>query len=110
MQQFLDYLNNVLHIDPIIVLIVIAAGFFQEKYMCSFRVSKDEKTDAALKTLLVSFSVSIIYLVFKGLPKEMFAQYFLSYFLATSFYEMILRPFKKWLAKLGSDEDKKPTV
>ena len=41
--NILNWLQENLHIDGVIVLIVIAAGFFQNRYMKTIKVSKDEK-------------------------------------------------------------------
>lgn len=109
--EIFDYLQKTLHIDPIIVLIVLASGFFTKRYLKKFNLVKnDEKTNDAVKTLVISFIVSIIYLALQGLPREMWSQYFLSYFLATSLYELILRPIIKAVQKatgsLDADADK----
>ena len=97
--ELFNYLKEYLHIDPIIVLIVIAAGFFVKRFLRTIHWIKDERTDEAVKTLLVSFSVSMIYLLLVKTPREMWAQYFLSYFMATSMYEIIIRPAVKFIQK-----------
>lgn len=102
--NILEFLQTYLHIDAVIVLIVIGSGFFQEKYLCAFSISKDSKYDAALKTLFLSAAISVIYLALVGIKKDAFAEYFLSYFLATSFYELILKPIIKMFRKNVEDE------
>ncbi len=107
--DYLTYIKDHLHIDPIIVLIVIAAGFFQNRYLAKWNISKDDKTASALRTLVVSGVVSIIYMWLSFTPRDAFASYFLSYFLATSMYELLIRPVTKWLIKITGNiggEDK----
>lgn len=102
--EYIKWLQENLHIDPIVVLIVIASGFFQNRYLSSWVIGKDTRASSALKTLLVSFVVCVIYLYLAFTPRNAFANYFLSYFLATSLYELILRPLIKWINK-GKDID-----
>lgn len=106
--SFLDFL----HIDPMIVMLVICSGFFQEKYLCGSTWSKDSRRDAAYKTLVVSVLVSLIYILLFHLQDKsvtiMWAKYFISYFVATSLYELLIRPFRKWLAKKTGDNDQTP--
>lgn len=105
--ELLDYFKDNLHIDPIIVLIVIASGFFSKRYLKGFAlVITDEKADDAFKTLLVSLIVSAVYLALIGLPREMWAQYFISYFLATSLYEIIVRPISKVIKAMAGSKGK----
>lgn len=102
--ETLNYLKEYLHIDPVIVLLVIGSGFFQDYYLKFWTLTKDTKTSGALKTLIISSIVSAIYLSILSYvdkpPKEMWAQYFLSYFLATSFYELLIRPITKYIKKI----------
>jgi hypothetical protein len=98
MEQTLPYLWEAFNsnIDWVIVLLVIASGYFQAAYM------KDLNFADALKTLLVSFVVSGIYLLLVGdlTDKGSLAKYFFSYFIATSLYEILL---KGWTKKLIGD-------
>ncbi len=91
--QFLSFL----HIDPVVVLIVIGSGYFQLYYLKTWTIDK------ALKTLVVSFLVCLIYfwiLYLNGnFPREVWANYFLSYFLATSLYELIIAPVTRAISK-----------
>lgn len=96
--NILEYLKMI-HIDPVIVLIVIASGFFQNRFLCYWEISKDQKTAAAFRTLIVSAAASLIYLWLVGVKRDAFAYYFLSFFLATSLYELLIRPLVKWIKK-----------
>jgi hypothetical protein len=95
MEQTLPYLWDAFNanIDWIIVILVIASGYFQNAYL------KDLVFNDALKTLLVSFVASGIYLAFAGnlTDKASIAKYFFSYFLATALYDVLL---KGWTKKL----------
>jgi hypothetical protein len=102
MEQTLPYLWDAFNanIDWVIVILVIASGYFQSAYL------KDLNFNDALKTLLVSFIVSGIYLAVGGniTDKASLAKYFFSFFLATSLYEVLL---KGWTKKLIGDQKKK---
>ncbi len=98
MEQINEYLKY-LHIDPIIFLIVFASGFFVDRMFKGIVIFKEKRTDMAWKTLIVSFAVSVLYFYLNGTPKDMYAELFLSYFVATSLYELLVRPFSKWLSK-----------
>jgi hypothetical protein len=104
--NFFDIILN--SIDFLIVALVLASGFFQSRYMTGFKLSKtNEGLDSALKTLGVSFVVSAIYILILQDPDKPsnWAKYFLSYFFATSFYELIVDPFVNFVKKkLGSDK------
>jgi hypothetical protein len=102
MEQTLPYLWDAFNanIDWVIVILVIASGYFQNAYL------KDFDFADALKTLLVSFVVSGIYLLLVGdlNDKASLARYFFSYFIATSLYEILL---KSWTKKLIGDQKNK---
>ena len=102
MEQTLPYLWDAFgaNIDWVIVILVIASGYFQSAYL------KDLNINDALKTLLVSFIASGIYLLLSGdlVNKASLAKYFFSFFLATSLYEILL---KGWTKKLIGDQKKK---
>lgn len=109
--EILDFFKEKLNIDVLIVLIVLGAGFFQKKYL-SIPWSKDPSHDASLKTLVISFVASTIYIILfhlqnATLPIE-WVKYFISYFFATSFYELLLRPFIKWWGTKFGDKDVQP--
>lgn len=102
MSTFFDQLMNVL--DVVVVVLVLLSGFFQKKYFQGFKLSSNESYDSALKTLALSFAVSIIYIVLIKDPTRAnnWSRYFLSYFAATSLYELLVSPFTKWLqSKFG---------
>ena len=76
-------------------MIVVAAGLFQKTFLAGFVLSKDEKYDGALKTLLVSALLVTVKLCFEKVHGTDIWDAILSYFLATSFYELIARPLVK---------------
>lgn len=98
-EQIFSYLLNALqtNINPLVVLIVIAAGYFQRYYLTGWKWS------SSVKTLLVSFVASAAYLLLSTeVTKEILANYFFSFFMATSLYEIVLKPITKWLeSKFG---------
>lgn len=88
------------HLDIVIVGIVLCSGFFQKAYLKGFSLSKDSSYDSALKTLALSAIVSIIYILFlkrDGNMGDKLSGYFLSYFAATSLYELLINPFISWI-------------
>mgnify|MGYP001558409558 FL=1 len=91
-------------LDIAIVGIVLCSGFFQKMYLKGFTLSKDTGYDSALKTLLVSAVASAIYIFFlkDAGDANNWAKYFISYFGATSLYELLVQPFVNWIkAKTG---------
>lgn len=93
-----EFLNQFLSmIDPVIIVLVILSGFFQKRYFKGFTWAKEKSYDNALKTLALSFVVSIIYILLFRSPENAkpWANYFISYFFATSMYELLLQPFLK---------------
>lgn len=97
--EVLDWLKVNAHIDGIIVLIVIAAGLFQKTFLGSFAWVKDEKHDGALKTLAVSAVMVGVMLYFQKAHGTDIWDAILSYFLATSFYELLARPIVKFIRR-----------
>lgn len=93
--EVLVWLKENAHIDGIITLIVIAAGLFQKTFLEGIVWSKDEKYDGALKTLAVSAVLVTVKLFFEKAHGTDIWDAILSYFLATSFYELIARPIVK---------------
>ena len=91
MEFIQEILSANIKIDFIIISLVIAGGYFQKSYWTS------EKPRQALKTLFVGTVFSFIYL---GLTMD-FSRFnairngllsgFVSYALATSFYELIVK-------------------
>lgn len=118
--EWYDYLTSKWHIDPIIIAIVFLSGMFQEKYF-RFELAKDKRYSNGLKTLFLSLLVGVIYafIVYhdeKAALKKSGAEdisvsiplkmYFISYFAATSLYDMAVRPFRNWLnKKFGNKEE-----
>lgn len=93
-------------LDFIIVCLVIASGFFQKNYLREWNIVKDVDYNSALRTLFCSAIVSAIYILLLKDPEKAnnWAQYFLSYFAATSFYELLLEPFMNWFKRRFGDE------
>lgn len=103
MNNFFDIILS--SIDFVVVAIVLCSGFFQTRYLSVWTWSKDPKHDSALKTLVVSFLASVVYIVLIKDPEKgsNWAKYFLSYFFATSLYELLVKPFYTWISsKLGN--------
>lgn len=90
------------NINPVVVLLVIASGYFQRYYLGSWKWS------SPIKTLVVSFVVSAAYLFMSNeVTKEILANYFFSFFMATSLYEIFLKPLTRWIErKVGFEADK----
>jgi len=108
----IQYLQDLFpNVDAIIVLLVLMSGFFQERYLRGFKISKDSDLDGALKTLIVSgiFSVIYIVLLMDESSRHNWSKYFLSYVSATSLYQLVIGPFvkfiKKWIAKVTGTTD-----
>ncbi len=83
--------------------IVLCSGFFQKRYFQGFRLSKlNDSYDSALKTLALSFVVSVIYIYLLKDPDKAsnWSKYFFSYFGATSLYELLVQPFVEWIKKV----------
>lgn len=98
MGQITGYLWQTIeqNIDWIIVLFVIASGYFQ-----TFYTKRITQISGAIKTLILSFVVVTIYLFLEGslFNKQMLSHYFFSYFMATSMYEIILYPITAFIQK-----------
>lgn len=114
--EWYDYLKDKWHLDTVIVAIVILSGFFQEKYLCIWQWLKDKRFDASVKVLAVSSVVSLVYILLmhkeaKHLSEDGAAiipwgKYFISYFAATSLYDLAIRPIRKWItARFGGESD-----
>lgn len=97
MGNFFDSLMD--KIDVYIVVIVLCAGFFQSRYFKGFALSKDASYDSALKTLGLSAIASTAYIILAKNPAVAtnWAKYFISYFAATSLYELLINPFTTWV-------------
>lgn len=97
MNTFLDTIMN--NVDWVIVIIVLCSGFFQNRYLAGFSWRQNAAHDSALKTLFVSFVASLLYILLIKNPEngKNWAMYFLSYFFATSLYELLVKPFVSWI-------------
>lgn len=89
----METLFNELGIDPMIIVLVIAGGFFATTYLKGWKWATD-----AWKTLIVGSIFSAAYVLVVFTEKEMTAQiwksFLISYVFATSFYELCI----KWLS------------
>lgn len=101
MNEFINYIKG--SIDLYVVLIVLCSGFFQSRYFKGFHLSKDTSYDSALKTLGLSAIASAIYIVLAKDPAAPtnWAKYFISYFAATSLYELLISKFVDWIEKIS---------
>jgi hypothetical protein len=68
------------------------------------RMFKDDKINSAWLTLIVSLIACSIYLFLINPTKDMYANYFVSYFVATSLYELLIKPFTNWIKKITKDK------
>lgn len=106
----IQFMQQNLHINIIIVVLVIMAGFFQAKYMCAITFFKgNAKTDAALKTLLIGsiFSAVYVWLDYAVLKTtaDWKAEMFVSFTVATSFYDILIKPVMIWIGLQKKDDD-----
>lgn len=113
--ELLEQIKN-LGIDPIIVILIIAGGFFATRYLGSLTKIQLGKMvisfNDAWKTLLVGTVFTILYIVvlhFSGeLQRDMVKSFFYSYVFATSFYELLVGPIVKFIGnkiKSGNDNN-----
>lgn len=100
-QLFVTYVDV-----PLAVMIVISAYFFR-KFLCNNIFPKIRMEH---KVLLWATLVSIIYYftlqktgIFEKRPAVI---YFITYFFATSFYELLFAPLVKWVNKIAASDDK----
>lgn len=121
MDNFLNWLDTK-YVDFFIFILVIGAGFAQERLLSPFCwYKKNARYDATLKTFVLSLVFSAIYIWIykyelnhateadqvKAVPVMKF---FISFALATSFYDLILRLFKiEFKKKTGVDVDETTT-
>lgn len=114
--DFIETLQQKWNIDLVIFLLVMLSGFFQERFLAHWNLTKDARLCAALKTLIVSFVVSTIYIsiVYKQAHGQSdgaevmipWGKYFITYFASTSIYDLLVRPFRKWITKVTGADDK----
>jgi hypothetical protein len=91
-----------IYIDFAAVLLVLLGGFFSKRYLSSWKI------DTAFKTLLmgtffIAGYMAVLHLS-GDLQKQHYAKYFVSYCVATSLYEIILKRFLAFI------KDKKQTI
>lgn len=77
------------HIDPISVLLVLAGGFFAKKWLKEIAIGDTWKT-LIVSTVMISGWVIILH-ASGMLTKADYPKFFLSYCLATSFYELLIK-------------------
>lgn len=101
-ESFLDKL------DWVIVVLVLLCGFFQKRYLKGFSLSKETSYDSALKTLFLSAVVASLYIFLLKDPNKVnnWSKYFISYFAATSLYELLVTPFLAWIKSKTGEIDK----
>lgn len=78
------------YIDLVILMLVIFSGYFAKQYLV------DLKMNMAFKTLMVATLVTILYMCIlkfgeKSLEPTYWKKCFITYFTATSMYEVILK-------------------
>ncbi len=114
-QDILQWLDTK-YIDFTMFWLVIASGFLQDRFLTPWYIFKnDKRLDASYKTLIVSVIICGIYTWLvkyeanlapeneqaQGVP---WLKIFISFALATSFYDLIIRLFKKAIKnKTGED-------
>ena len=94
-----------IHLDPIVVILILAAGFWQKTYLKSWTKLKIGRwsvlLSSAWKTLIIGTIFSILYtavIFISGMDKDyQWPDLFYSYVFTTSFYELIVGPFSNWL-------------
>lgn len=91
MEIIQDFTFSNLNLNLILVILIIAGGFFQKKYWTSVRLS------GTIKTLIISTIFTLIYLSLTceftsfADAKPCLLTGFVSYAVATSFYEVIIK-------------------
>lgn len=117
MDSFLNWLDTK-YVDFFIFILVIGAGFAQERFLSPFCwYKKNARYDATLKTFVLSLVFSTIYIwIYKyelnhattaeQVQAVPVMKFFISFALATSFYDLIVRLFKlEFKKKTGVDVD-----
>lgn len=94
-----------IHLDPIIIILILAGGFWSKTYLKSWskigfknwtlEVSNAWKT-LIIGTVFSGLYVGIMHWTNKATP-EIWTELFYSYIFATSFYELIIGPFSAWI-------------
>lgn len=115
MQNILEFLDTK-YIDWTIFILVIASGYFQKRFLRPFKwVKSDSSYDQTIKTFSVSLILCAVYIwLYKyeangateidkkeAIP---LIKFFISFGLATSFYDIIVKLFEKvFKEKTGVD-------
>lgn len=102
--NFFEELKNI-HLDPIVVILILAAGFWQKTYLKSWTkltLGKWSVTlSSAWRTLTIGTIFSLLYVGvvhWSGMAKDYeWTDLYYSYIFTTSFYELIVGPFSNWL-------------
>jgi len=94
MEDILKFMQwDSLHLDGVIILLVISSGFWSKKYLHTVNILP------AWKTLIVSFIFTSLYVVLliisNNFRVEKIVDYFISFAIATSLYDLILKPVIK---------------
>lgn len=86
--------------DMMVMTIVLLSGIFVKNFL------KFWEWDVAIKTLIVSAAAVVLYVIIKVVTKSFevgdIEKYFLTYFITTSFYEILL---KKFFDSIGINPD-----
>lgn len=124
MDNFLNWLDTK-YVDFFIFILVIGAGFAQQRFLSPFCwYKKDARYDATIKTFALSLVFSAIYIwVYKyelnnathtdQVRAVPVMKFFISFALATSFYDIIIRLFKIEVKKktgIDVDVETKPEI
>lgn len=98
------------YVDTSLAVLIVVSAYFFRKYLCDYFLPK---VNMAHKVLLWATLVSIIYyftLQKTGVVEQRPAViYFITYFFATSFYELLFEPLAKWVKKVTGSDDKQTT-
>lgn len=97
MNNIFNTLQTTLHINIIIVVLVIASGFFQSKYLGFWQPVKSYPSyNSALRTLIAATFFCVVYVALDiatlKTVKSWGSEIFISYAIATSFYELLIKP------------------
>lgn len=103
LQLIVDFNTNNNYIDLVVITLIILSDFFAKRYLVDWKV-KD-----AVKTLVVGTVFTIGYIIVLhlsgGLLKANFEKYFISYAVATSLNELLIRWAVQKLSKFSSKKN-----
>lgn len=89
-------------IDPMVIVLVVAAGYFQRYYLKIEFIGKYRVLPAWKTLFMGTLFVTIYVLIDRGggkVDNAYLKKAFFSYIFATSFYELILGPVTFWIEK-----------